>query len=375
MISVNQNISKVLYFIFYPLLYLLSLLFTFIIKTRHWLYDHQFIKPYHFPQIITICVGNLNFGGSGKSPLTNYLIQLLKNNYKTAVLSRGYGRKTKGFRLVSIEDDYTICGDEPLMYKIKHPEIIVAVCEDRVKGIQSLLQLHPELQIVILDDAFQHRKIKADVNILVTEYSKPFFLDKIFPLGKLRDIKSSAKRADKIIISKVPENTDTKELENIKNQIKNFSDAEVYFSSIEYQDLYSFFDLTYRINIYKELSNYNCILVTGIANPLPLTNFIKEYAQHFYHLQYPDHYNFTENDINLIKSIFNAWQEKYPPVMIITTEKDAVRMRKIIHAKSSDIYFNLPIFIAPIQFSFSYDVKNNFSKTIIDYVRTHSTNG
>lgn len=369
----NENILRVLYVIFYPVLYVLSILFQYLLYVRHWLYDRGILKSYHCSEVFTLCVGNLNWGGSGKSPLVDYLIQILKPHYKLAILSRGYGRKTKGFRLVNVQDDYTICGDEPLVYKIKHPEITVAVCEDRVQGIQKLVQLYPDIEVVILDDAFQHRRIQADINIVVTEYSKPFFKDKVFPLGRLRDIKESIKRSHKIVVTKTPENTDIQEVKNMMKQINAYGVKDIYFSSIEYQDLYSFFDFTHKINIYKDLSNYNCILVTGIANPLPLAHFIKEYAQHFYHLQYPDHYDFTEYDLNLIKNIYQAWQEHYPPTLIITTEKDAVRIRKIIQAKNVHTYFNLPIFIAPIQFSFE-KFSSHFSKNIIDDVRQHSTN-
>ncbi len=371
--NVINNINRVLYFVFYPLLYFISNLLVLAIRLRHWLYDKNILKSYHFSNILTICIGNLNFGGSGKTPLTNYIVQLLKSQYKIAVLSRGYRRKTKGFRLVDIKDDYTLCGDEPLMYKIKYPEIIVAVCEDRVEGIRILLQQYPDIKIIILDDAFQHRRIKADINILVTDYSKPFFNDKVFPLGKLRDIKESIKRANIVVVSKVPENTDAREIMRISNQIKSFFNGEIYFSSIEYQNLYSLFDPAQTIYIHRELSHYNCILVTGIANSLPLATFIKEYARHFYHFKYPDHHSFSQNDVDLIINVFKVWQEKHSPVIIITTEKDAVRLKPIIQSKISDTYFNLPIFVAPIQFSFK-DISSSFSKNIIDYVRSHSKN-
>lgn len=365
-IQKQNNIFKYIYILFYPLIYIISQLIYVILSIRHFLYDKNILSSYHFKNIVTICIGNLNLGGSGKTPLTNFLINLLKNQFKVAVLSRGYGRKTKGFKVVQINDDYLQVGDEPLMYKLKHPEIIVAVCEDRVQGVRELLRIYPDIQIILLDDAFQHRRIKADVNILVSDYSKPFFKDKIFPLGKLRDLKSRVKNADILVISKTPENIEESAIQSFMHQIQSYFQKDIYFSKIEYEHFYSL-NSHQKINPIKELSQYNCILVTGIANPLPLAIFIKEYAQHFYHLKYPDHHAFTQKDFELMKSIYLEWQKKYPPVIIITTEKDAMRLKTF-----ADAHFNLPIFIAPIQIQFFNS--SSFENKILNYVRTNSTN-
>ncbi|MCX7729306.1 MAG: tetraacyldisaccharide 4'-kinase, partial [Bacteroidia bacterium] len=316
--------------------------------------------------ILIICVGNLNFGGSGKTPLTNYLIELLKTRYKIAVLSRGYGRKTKGFRIVQVNDNFIECGDEPLMYKLKHPDIIVAVCENRVEGVRQLLHLYPDLQIILLDDAFQHRKIKADFNILVSDFSLPFYKDQLFPLGSLRDLKSRVTAADMLIYTKTPDNTDNSIVQQVVHQTKTYFSKDIFFSGIEYAHVYSINTLQ-KINPYTELSKYNCILVTGIANPSPLAVFIKEYAQHFYHLSFPDHHAFTDKDWDLIKNIYTEWQKKYPPVIIITTEKDAMRLKIFTSSHS-----NLPIFVAPISLQFINHSKI-FSQQILNYVRTHPT--
>lgn len=357
-----QKYSR-LYLLFYPVLYLFSGLFYLILRIRHSLYDWGILKTYHFQNITTICVGNLNLGGSGKSPMTNYLIELLKNKYKIAVLSRGYGRKTKGFRIVQINDTYEVCGDEPLMYKLKHPDLIVAVCENRVEGIKQLLNFYPDLQIIILDDAFQHRRIKVDINILITEYTKPFFQDKIFPLGTLRDIKSRAHAADIMIISKTPENADSSDINNILHQSAKYFTKDVYFSSIEYSDFYSTHS-TAAINPYKELSQYNCILVTGIANPQPLAIFIKEYARYFYHLKFPDHHAFTEKEFDLIKTLYKEWQNKYASTIIVTTEKDAMRLNIFTQQN-----FNLPLYIAPIRLFFRNDSRQNFEEKILNFIK------
>lgn len=362
----DTNILSTIRIILYPLLCLIAALIYIILRIRHFLYDVRILKSYQFSNIITICVGNLNLGGSGKTPLTNFLIDLLKNQYKIAVLSRGYGRKTKGFKVVQINDDYLQTGDEPLMYKLNHPEIIVAVCEDRVQGVKKLLELYPDLQIILLDDAFQHRKIKAHINILVSEFSNPFFKDQLFPLGQLRDLKYRVKEADILVISKTPENIDESERQSLTHQIQSYFQKDIFFSKIEYTHFYSLYSHQ-NINPYKELSQYNCILVTGIANPSPLAIFIKEYAQHFYHLKYPDHHAFTQKDFELIKTLYLEWQKKYPPVIIITTEKDAMRLKTF-----ADAHFNLPIFIAPIQIQFFNS--SLFENKILNYVRTNSTN-
>lgn len=367
MLNTQNNIYKYVYFLIYPLLYVLSGLFFIVLSIRHFLYDKKIFSSYHFDNLITISVGNLNFGGSGKTPLTNYLIELLKDRYKIAVLSRGYGRYTRGFRLVQIIDTYKDCGDEPLMYKLKHPETIVAVCENRVDGIKALLNIFPEIQIVILDDAFQHRKIKADLNILITEYTTPFFKDRLFPLGKLRDIKSRAKAADLLVISKTPENTTLLSQQKIVKQVEKYFDKEIYFSYIEYTNMYSI-NTHHKINPYKDLAQYSCILVTGIANPEPLSVFIKEYARHFYHLKFPDHHVFTEHDLDLIKTLYKEWQSKHTSIILVTTEKDAMRLNPFIRK-----YFNLPLYIAPIRLCFFNHLTTNFDEKLLNSIRKKNT--
>jgi len=361
--------KKILYYLFYPILYIIHLFFSSILHIRHWLYDKGLFKSYQFSNVYTICIGNLNLGGVGKSPHTNYLIQLLKPYYKIAVLSRGYGRISKGFLVVDPYHHFSQTGDEPLMYKLKHPDVVVAVCEDRVKGIQEILKLYPDTQIILLDDAFQHRRLKAHLNILITEFHHPFYEDQLFPLGTLRDIKSSCQKSHIIVFSKTPESTDQSEIQIRENNIhKVCPNKPIFFSEIEYLALYHIHQPSQKINIFQQLYQYNCILVTGIAHPEPLAIIIKEYAQHFYHLKYPDHHRFSKKDFDLIKDIWKEWQKKYPPSIIITTEKDAVRLKSF-----GTEHFNIPIFVAPIEISFQ-TFSNTFDNKIINYVRTNSTN-
>lgn len=360
-----SNISRGLYILFFPILYLLSVLVYVVLYVRHFLYDIKIFKVHQFSNVYTICIGNLNFGGSGKTPFTNYLIQLLKPYFKIAVLSRGYGRHSRGFLFVQNTNDYHLYGDEPLMYKKQHSDVIVAVCENRVEGIQQILHHHPDVQVILLDDAFQHRSLRAHFNILLTEYSNLFFNDYLFPAGKLRDLKLRACYSDIIVVTKTPPHTEPHVLHSIEQYIDAHYHKEVFFSYIEYLDLYHIHQQQQRMSVHQ-LSQYNCILVTGIANPQPLYTYIKEYAQYCYHLVYPDHYAFSSQDIDLIKQMYQQWQEKHPLSIIVTTEKDATRLLSFIHPD-----MNLPIFVAPIQIQFH---SSPFHQKILNYVRTNQRN-
>lgn len=335
---------------------------------RHFLYDTGILKSYQFSNVYTICIGNLNFGGTGKSPMTNYLIQLLKPQYKIAVLSRGYGRKSKGFQWINQNGDYLQYGDEPLMYKTKFPDLNVAVCENRVKGIHKIMETFPDTQIILLDDAFQHRRLKAHFNILLTDYSLPFYKDEIFPAGQLRDLKTSVKRADIVVFTKTPESISTDEFEKRKQEIRKYAEKDVFFCGLKYENFYHLFDSSKSLDWLNDLDKHNVILVTGIANPVPIARLLKEYSKHFFHLQYPDHYAFSKEDIEIILAVLKEWQEKHPPVILVTTEKDAIRLKPFFTS-----HVNLPIFVAPIDIHFFNDTLL-FNQKILEHVRTNSTN-
>ncbi len=352
------------------MLYPFSACLYVVLYIRHLLYDVFFSK--HFDSVTTICVGNLSFGGTGKSPLTDYLTSLLKPHYKVAILSRGYKRKTSQLLLVNNTNTFEEVGDEPLMYKYHHPDVPVVVHANRVAGVQYILKNFPETQIIILDDALQHRRISCNINLLLTEFTNPYSKNKLFPMGTLRDIKDSAKRANAVIVTKTPDNLSS---DNIKHYITSLQlkpSQSVFFSQIEYLPLYSLQNPQHTLIIEKELTHYNCIIFTGIANASPLVNYIKEYALYTYHLEYPDHHSFSENDIEIIKSVYKAWQEKQTPTLLITTEKDAMRLHHVFN-KSSEHFRHLPIFVAPIKTSFD-NYSSNFNQTILDYVATYSAN-
>ena len=292
---------------------------------RNKLYDlHVFkSKTYNMP---IICVGNLSTGGTGKTPMVEYLLNLLKDRYQLATLSRGYKRRTSGFVLASESSDAASLGDEPFQIHQKFPAVEVAVDANRQNGIEQLKSLtSPE--IIILDDAFQHRKVEAGFSILLTAYDNLYTDDFPLPTGDLREPRSGARRADAIVVTKCPPNVEV-EKEAILKKISPLSHQKVFFSSIDYSE--TFHSSTGAVS-YQQLKDHYFTLVTGIANPKPLVGFLKKQGFKFEHLKFPDHHHFSEEDINR----FN--QKK----LILTTEKDWVRLEGRL-AKTVKLFY-LPI--------------------------------
>ncbi len=289
-----------------------SIVYWSVTTIRNFLYDNEIFKSKTFA-VKVICVGNLSVGGTGKSPMIEYLIDKLKDKYQLAVLSRGYKRKTKGFYEVSVDNTTEEVGDEPLQFKRKFPEQVICVDADRRNGITKILTTYPATDIILLDDAFQHRKVKADYNILLTTYDRPYFKDYLLPLGRLRESRSGAKRAHSIIVTKCPSSLTEHQKNNYKKQIKLLNQQNLGFSSIKYSE-----------NVKNDSSDLplsgfdDFILITGIANPKPLLKFLKEHQKTYQHHAYPDHYHFSEKDIEQFK-IFDK--------PILTTEKDYVRLK------------------------------------------------
>lgn len=305
------------------LLFPFSLLYGGITALRNFLYNKGLLKSkmYNFP---VICVGNLSTGGTGKSPMIELLVSFLKDEYKIAVLSRGYKRKTTGYREVLATNLVEEVGDEPLQFKKKYPEITVAVSEDRQTGIEKLKNV---ADIVLLDDAFQHRKVKASLNILLTSFDKLYSNDCMLPTGNLREPKFGAKRADVIVVTKCPENCSDSKIEKIKQKLKPKVHQEIYFSKIGYSSEIKNEKQTIALSYLK---NQKFLLVTGIANPKPLVDFLKNKGLNFEEKTFPDHHNFTTSEIEGLK--------KHP--LILTTEKDFMRLQQITNA--TEIYY-LPI--------------------------------
>ncbi len=308
-------------------------------------------------EIPVIVVGNLSVGGTGKTPQIEYLIRLLKNKYKIAVLSRGYKRKTKGFIIADKFSDATKIGDEPFQYYQKFKDIIVAVDTDRVNGIKQLKKLHSPPEIILLDDAFQHRKVTAGFNILLTPYNDLYVDDTMLPTGNLREKIEGATRAQMIVVTKCPkELTDEQQFE-VAKKLQPTLYQTVFFSKIVYDTNVK--DELESIPI-NELKNYKVLLVTGIANPKPLTEFLIEKSIQFEHLKFGDHHNFSEKEINDIKKKFEKITSQKK--IILTTEKDFVRLKSNL-----DVYY-LEIKIKFVDHGSDFDIK------IMKYVEQSTRN-
>lgn len=339
------------------LLYPLSVLYGGITKVRNTLYDKQLLKSEKF-DIPTILVGNLRVGGTGKTPQVIYLINLLKDSYRVAILSRGYKRQTTGFILANKESTAKEIGDEPFQIQRKFPALLIAVDEDRVHGITKLQSLAQPPDLIILDDAFQHRKIQAGLSILLTAYDDLYIDDKLLPSGNLRENSEGASRATIIVVSKCPDNLTEEEEYQTAIKLKPNLNQTVFFTKIVYANFIQ--NIQNRISL-KELVNYEILLVTGIANPQSLVTFLQKQKIRFKHISFPDHHNFTEKDLDKIYSEFK--QIKHKNRIILTTEKDYVR----IFESLENLYF------LAIETAFINHQKD-FDKLIIDYVEKNTRN-
>ncbi len=320
-------------------------LYYFITWLRNKLYDFGIKKStaFSFP---VICVGNLSVGGTGKTPMIEYLIRLLKDEFLVATLSRGYKRKTKGYVLAGQDATAKTIGDEPFQFYHKFaPHVLVAVDADRAHGIKQLSNLKTPPDVVLLDDAYQHRKVKAGFNILLSTYNNPYFKDCVLPTGNLRESKAGAKRANVIVITKCPEDLTTAQKQNFIAAIKPKPYQSVFFSSIVYADRVMSAHTSLELTELKPFT-----LVTGIANATTLVAYLKGKRLEFNHLNYPDHHEFTTLDI----------EELNKHACIVTTEKDFMRLKQ--YAILSSKLFYLPITV-------TLDKATDFSDLIKDFTR------
>jgi len=298
------------------------------------------IKKSDSPNIPTVCIGNLRMGGTGKTPHTEYLVRLFSDR-RTALLSRGYGRKSTGFVIAEEESTPAQVGDEPLMLKRRFPSLTVAVCEDRAEGIRRLAQLPEPPELVLLDDAYQHRKVKSTATILLTEFSDPFSDDRILPFGNLREFRSGNNRADIVVVTKCPPAISLRKREKYRRQLHLQSSQQLFFSQISYLPPQPLFEGQEWQPV------KNVLLVTGIAHPAPLKHHLEKHCT-VRHLDFPDHHSFTSEDCRHIANRFNAIKEESKA--IVTTEKDAMRM---LGAASNGQLTGLPIFYIPISIHFT----------------------
>ncbi len=305
------------------LLFPFAILYDVVTSIRNLFYDKGVFKSEQF-DIPVIAVGNLSVGGTGKTPQVEYLIRLLQEDKKVAVLSRGYKRKTNGFVLIDEEHNAEDVGDEPLQFFKKFPKISVAVDANRVNGIQQL-QKKVQPDIILLDDAFQHRKVKAGFYVLLTKYGDLYSNDFILPAGNLRESRRGAKRADVIVVTKCPPNISQSEQEKIEKKLKAQSNQHVFFSYIGYEENTK----GVREIALDELKNYEVLLITGIANPTPLLDFLEEKQCNIQHLKFPDHHNFDSHEIKKIQAAFERISSEKK--ILLTTEKDYMRLSGRMH--------------------------------------------
>lgn len=332
---------------------------------RNMLYDFKILKSNTF-DISTICVGNLSYGGTGKTPLVEYLIRLLSPEKNIAILSRGYKRSTKGFVLAKNNSLSSEIGDEPKQYKIKFPNIQVAVCENRCIGVGELLKINSETNVVILDDAFQHRSIKSGLNILLTDYNNLYTRDNILPSGTLREFKHGANRAEIILITKCPKTITEKERDKIKNEINPKKNQNVFFSFIEYAPIQQI----NKNNNNENVSLVNSVLLfSGIANTKPLEQYLSEKKYSVESILFQDHHKYSLNDLVKIRETFNNIAEENK--IIVTTEKDLMRIET---SEQREIIKDLPVFIIPISVDFFPEDKEMFNLIIWNYVRNDRKN-
>ena len=331
-----------------------------VLKIRHKLYDWHLLKSTSF-DLPVICVGNLNLGGTGKTPTVDYLIQLLKNDYRVATLSRGYGRKTNGFHCADSQSSYEAIGDEPLQYFLKFPDITVAVDEDRVEGVEKLKSGNAP-EVILLDDAFQHRRIEAGLNILLTEYQRLYCDDFLFPAGNLRDIRSAAKRADIIVVTKSPKELKEDEKQQIIKKLKPKEHQKVFFSSLEYAPLRPLNEDAQQVST----ENADAVMAfCGIANHKPFVEELKTRYKTVDYLYFADHHVYTENDAKAILNRFdNLDGEKK---IIVTTEKDAARLTNSPYLCQFE---RTPLYDLPVSVRFHEEEK--FNKVILNYVRQNN---
>lgn len=340
---------------FLKLLYPFALIYGAVAAFRRWMYRRGLRKAYQAP-IPTIGVGNLSVGGTGKTPHVEYIIRLLPEHYKIATLSRGYKRKTKGFVLANDIDPQQLSaemiGDEPLQFFTKFPHIKVAVDENRTEGIQQLLQRFPDLQYIILDDCYQHLQVKPDLNILITEYAAPYALDYPLPAGRLREFRSAARYADMVIVSKCPENLTEQQRAEMTELLKLQDNQQLFFTTMRYGELTALNECGKQLQISPQTE---VVLLTAIAHPEPMAEFLSEKFKIIHHYRFPDHHYFSAEEIAEIKKTY--FSEKNQNRILVTTEKDSMRL---IYGTLSKHLETIPLFSLPIEPYFLFQDEERF---------------
>ncbi|MDR2823840.1 MAG: tetraacyldisaccharide 4'-kinase [Prevotellaceae bacterium] len=346
----------------------LSIAYGKITEIRNTMYDNEILKSVAFDMPI-ISVGNLSVGGTGKTPHVEFLLYILSEKFKTAVLSRGYGRETKGFRLADFRATAKTIGDEPYQIFRKFPEVIVAVDEDRVEGVQKIMEQFPDTQVIVLDDAFQHRAITPGLSILLTDYFNLYTDDEIMPAGTLREAVENAKRADIIIVTKCPSDDEMMPVEWVREKLNN-PEQPVYMTRYKYENIAPVFPdtqgdkrvLLLHLEQEHDVDDIQLFLFVGIANPTPMFSYLNKTFTDVQIMEFADHRDFSKKDYKQLKEKFE--NSKFPIKYIITTDKDAARIvdDKNFPESLKPYIFSLPIKAKPVRHN------SRFMNKIRDYV-------
>jgi tetraacyldisaccharide 4'-kinase len=336
-----------------------ALLYGLGVAIRNLLYQWNLLKSIEF-SLPVIGIGNLTVGGAGKTPHTEYLIKLLSPYIQLATLSRGYGRKTKGFLLAQEYHSAVEIGDEPLQFFRKFPEVVVSVSESRGLGIPQLLSKRPEVQTILLDDVFQHRAVQPGLNLLLTEYHKPFTDDFILPVGRLREWPAGAQRADAIIVTKCPIDSTRAEREAVGQKVRQRPDQKIFYSFYRYGRPYNIFNPT----LTSPLESYTDVLmVSAIAQTDQLIQFLEAQELNVRELSFEDHHKFTSYEVANMIRIFQEMESDQK--LFLTTEKDAMRME--LH-KGYFLEHNIQVFALPVEVSFFSEQEYNFNRYVKDFL-------
>ena len=353
------------------ILYPFSLLYGLVIAIRNFLFDQGIIPSTRF-KIPIISVGNLAVGGTGKTPHTEFILSILKDERKSAVLSRGYKRSTKGFKLADEKSDSLIIGDEPFQIFQKFPDVTVAVDEKRVHGVKKLQEIIPDLQLIVLDDAFQHRFIQAGLSILLTDYSNLYSRDLLLPAGTLREWKNGSKRADIIVVTKCPDDFTPIGMRLIETELKPETNQLLFFSRYIYDELLPVFpDLSSEEWTYNRLkeNDASVLLVTGIVSPHSIVNQLDKFTKNVETLFFPDHHAFLPKDFDLMSKVY----EKFPTdeKILLVTQKDASRL-----ISNPDFPQSLKsrTYTLPVRVEILHNQENLFIQKIKNYVVENSRN-
>lgn len=329
---------------------------------RNLLFDIGLLRSKRF-NVPVIGVGNLRTGGTGKTPHAEYLIRLLKDQYRVALLSRGYKRKSKGFKVAGADSGINDIGDEPLQMHKKFPDIVVAVHEKRTKGIKLILKQFPDVDVIILDDAFQHRYVTPGLNFLLTGYYNPFFNDFLLPVGNLREAKCRAKRADALIVTKTPSVLSPLDRRFFLKKLEKHKLEPVFFSTFRYLGLKP---LTSSINTTPPKRIKSIFLLTGIANTTALEEYLKTKSKELHVYKYRDHHQFTAKNLKALRSHFDK-TISYSKI-VVTTEKDAMRLQ---HPKLLEQLAGLPVYYLPVEVVFHDTDKQKFDELVFRFLARH----